>query len=450
MTKRLLTISAVVCAALVAAGTAVGMPMTAMASDSAPSPITVAGAPLDGSVRASGSFTAVVAAPAGTTEVKFVLDGTYLGQVAAPPYAWPIATTSGTHKLKVRWKGADADAAVANFAVGATARDVASSSAVGASSTRASRSAKATIAPKTSIAIIPPSQGTASVSTAAGLVAALASAAPGETISLADGVYRGTFTASLSGTAAHPITLTGSRGAVLTAGGIRSGYGLHVTGSYWTISGISVTNSSKGIVLDASQYTVIDGVDVGNIGLEGVHFRHSSSHSRLINSSVHDTGRKTAGYGEGVYIGSAHSNWSSVMGSSSIPDATSDVLVQNNRITNTTAEGIDIKEGTSGGRVLGNVFTNAGYSGANYGDSWVDVKGNGYLVSGNSGSGTKTDAFQVHRAIAGWGNSTVFENNTVTGGVSGYLYNVQSGVTGTVIHCQSTLAGRGLSNVGCR
>ena len=87
-------------------------------------------------------------------------------------------------------------------------------------------------------------------------------------------------------------------------------YGLHVTGDHWRIEGLTVAHGSKGIVLDGSVGTVIDGVEVHDIGAEAVHFRTCSSDGVLRNSYIHDTGRTHPQYGEGVYVGSANSNWS--------------------------------------------------------------------------------------------------------------------------------------------
>jgi hypothetical protein len=293
-----------------------------------------------------------------------------------------------------------------------------------------------------------PAAATASpitVGTSAELVAALKAVQPGQTISLKDGTYKGAFVAKVWGTASARITLTGSRNAILTSGSLTSGYGLQVTGSYWDLKGFSVTNSSKGIMLDGSTFTVIDGVDVGNIGDEGVHFRKNSSDSTIRNSAVHDTGKARAEYGEGIYIGSANSNWISP----TVPDTSDRVQVLNNTISNTTGEGIDVKEGTAGGIISGNVFANSGYSGANYADSWIDVKGNGYQVTGNSGSGTLLDAFQVHVQIDGWGRDSVFQGNTVSGGVPGYEVWVESANIGTLVGCKATSASKGLANVAC-
>jgi hypothetical protein len=283
-----------------------------------------------------------------------------------------------------------------------------------------------------------------SVSTSSELEDALEEAQPGQTIELENGVYTGTFEAEASGTESERITLTGSRRAVLTTGTTSSGYGLHVTGSYWNITGLSVLRASKGIVLDGSNFTVIDGVNVGFIGEEAIHLRENSASVTVQNSIVHTTGLTNPSIGEGIYIGSAVSNWPS-----SEPDRSDAAQILNNWIVNTSAEGIDIKEGTTGGVISGNRFVNAGYSGANFADSWVDAKGNGYQITGNWGWRTLLDAFQVHVAVDGWGQGNVFRGNTVFGGVPGYEVWVQSGATGTVVSCEPTAALKGMTNIAC-
>ena len=436
-----------------------GMASPAVAAPSGA--VTVGGSPLDGSVQTGARFTVTVATPAGVSAVKFDLDGAYIGQSDASPFQWIISTTPGAHKLDAHWNGPAAARISVHFTVAgasqssptrATAPSVptpGATSATDAAGTPAPQSFTTSPAPFNPDSGAPAGSSTVSVSTAAQLKAALAAATPGETISLAGGTYTGGFTAAADGTAQAPITLMGSRSAILTTDSLTSGYGLHVTGDYWVISGIAVTDSGKGIVLDHSQHTVISDVSVSSIGDEGVHFRDDSSYSSIVGSTVSDTGLHDAGFGEGIYIGSAVSNWATIMGSASTPDRSDDVLVRGNTISDTSAEGVDVKEGTADGEVVSNSFDNAGYSGANSGDSWVDVKGNGYLISGNSGDGTLTDAFQVHQAVAGWGDDNIFSSNTVLGGVPGYLVNVASAVTGTVVYCQPTTAGRGLSNIRC-
>ena len=289
----------------------------------------------------------------------------------------------------------------------------------------------------------------ATVATSSQLATALAAAKPGDTITLASGTYSGTFVAAVAGTSSAPITLSGPRSAVLTTGSTGSGYGLHVKASNWRLSGFTIATAAKGLVLDNADGTVIDGLDIGSIGQEALHVRTGSSAVTIRNSVIHDTGLTSAAYGEGIYVGSANSNWSTIMGSSSTPDRSDGVLIEGNTISNTTAEGIDIKEGTTGGRVIGNTFDRAGFSGANYADSWIDVKGNGYVVSGNTGRTALLDAFQVHTAMTGWGNDNSFTSNTIESDVPGLEVSVQKGATGTVVACDSSEAASGLTNITC-
>jgi hypothetical protein len=418
--------------------------LPALPAAAADDPVTANGAALAGSTQTSTSFTVEVAAPAGAT-VKFKLDGRYLGQVRSAPYTWLVTTTAGKHELNARWdSGAHEYESDFTVTAAASPRPTVSASPTPVPAPTAS----ATPTP-TSTTPVPPAI-TVRVATSAQLTAALKAATPGRTISLADGTYTGKFVAAASGTEAAPITLTGSRRAVLTTGTLSSGYGLHVTGDRWRITGLSIAKSGKGIVLDGSSHTTISGVDVGFIGTEAVHFRTNSTDGVLRDSVIHDVGRSTPDYGEGVYVGSANSNWKKIMGSSSVPDRSDRVRILNNRIRNTTAEGIDIKEGTSGGYIVGNTFANAGFSGIHFADSWVDVKGNGWTIEANGGSRTKLDAFQVHRTIPGWGNRNSFSGNTIVAGVPGYEVSVASGLSGNRVACGPTGAGLGKTNIACR
>src|SRR6185503_17318769 len=71
----------------------------------------------------------------------------------------------------------------------------------------------------------------------------------------------------------------------------------------------------------------------------------------------------------------------------------------------------DIKEGTTGGKIIGNVFDGSAQSG-HFNNSWVDVKGNGYLIQGNTGRKTLEDGFQTHEVVKGWGTGNTFTGNT--------------------------------------
>lgn len=292
------------------------------------------------------------------------------------------------------------------------------------------------------------------VKDASSLTSALQAARPGTTITMAAGTYRGDdvrsgrseepgrFVAGVSGTASAPITLRGSRGAVLDGGGISGGYGLHLLGAdHWQLDGFTVTSASKGIVLDGSSHVRINRVRVTAIGSEGVHFRAFSSDNVIQNSTVEDTGLKSPQFGEGVYLGSAVSNWPRYSGGR--PDASDRNQVLDNRITGTAAENIDIKEGSTGGMIRGNFLEGSRLAGKNSADSWLDVKGNGYRIDANSGSNTLLDGFEVHEAVEGWGQGNVFENNRLAVRADGVGIWLQNSVVdaGNVIRCSNVVTG---------
>lgn len=433
MTKRKLSL---LLSVAVAVSCLLVVPTVAQAATST---ITVDGKSLDNTTQSS-SFTVTANPTQAVEKAKFYVDSIYLGADEKAPYTFPIKASAGKHELQVRYKAVSGSdfRSEAHFTVSSTA-----------SETGSATPAPTPVPTQPTPTPTPGSGSVINVSTSQQLQTALTNAKPGQTIKLADGTYTGKPIASVDGTSSSPITLTGSPKAVLTTGSISKGYGLHITGDYWNITGLSVTNASKGIVMDGASHVVISHVDVGRIGDEAVHFRTGSSDGVIQNSNIHDTGLDSPSYGEGVYLGSAKSNWKTIMGSSSTVDPSNNNQVLNNTFKNIATEAVDVKEGTSGGVISGNIFTNVGYSNANYGDSWVDVKGNSYRVLNNSGSGTYADAFQVHKALAGWGNNAVFSGNKVISGVPGYEVNVQSGVTGTVIDCHVTAAGKGLSNIAC-
>ena len=307
------------------------------------------------------------------------------------------------------------------------------------------------------------------VSTSDELAAALADARPGDVITMADGTYTtkglqaplvvggrqyvGTFVAPTSGTASEPILLRGSRAAVIDGkpgeDGTGTQYGLYLAGvEHWHVEGLTVTNVAKGIVLDHSRHTVIEGVDVHDIGQEGIHLRAFSTDNVVRGSTVSRTGRSNETYGEGIYVGSAVSNWDTY--TDGRPDASGNNRILDNQIRETTSESMDIKEGTTGGVIRGNTFDGADMTGS-WADSWIDMKGNGWLVEGNHGTHALQDGFQVHQAVEGWGLDNVFRGNTAVVDADGYGFWLQKEVTGNLVACDNVVEGAasGFATVPC-
>ncbi len=291
---------------------------------------------------------------------------------------------------------------------------------------------------------------TVAVGTARELQRALDKAVKGQRIRLADGVYQGEFVVRRSGTASQRIALCGSRKAVLRGDTVKEGYVLHLDGAdHWTISGFSVTNGEKGVMADRATHNVVQDLAVHHIGHEGIHLRTFSTDNLVRDNLVHHTGLRKAKYGEGVYVGSAHSNWCEHSGCK--PDRSDRNRILGNQIgPNVTAEGVDLKEGTSSGLVSGNTFLGRHLTGA---DSWVDIKGNAWKVQANRGSLSPEDGFQVHVEAPGWGRANHIAGNTGDLGPGGeYGVRVDNDASGTVVGCDNRIggAGKGLSNIPCR
>ena len=199
---------------------------------------------------------------------------------------------------------------------------------------------------------------------------------------------------------------------------------------------------------DRANFNLLRDLEIYGIGDEAVHFRTFSSHNTLQDSLIHDTGLSVAQYGEGVYVGSAYENWCTYTACQ--PDRSDGNRIVGNTIgPNTTAESVDLKEGTTGGAVLNNTFSGVGMSAA---DSWLDAKGNGYLISGNRGTSAPVDGFQTHVKVAGWGNDNVFRGNVADVEAAGYGIRIKAGSSGNLVACDNivTNAASGLANIPCR
>lgn len=257
---------------------------------------------------------------------------------------------------------------------------------------------------------------------------ALKEAKPGDEIVIAEGTYIGAygnegsgqwfswFYSDADGTADNPITLrseNAGKKATLKGGmGFDSGYVLRIMGDYWIIKDIKIKNAQSGIVLEQSSHSQIVNCEVSYVGQEGIQLRGNSSYNTVENCSVNNTGKKTPGYGEAVYVGSPVDLWNKY-GS----NCNYNVIRGCKLGPNVTAEHVDIKEGTKG-TVVENCTMNAvGLSGSNYADSFIDVQGNDAIIRNNTcyrkGNTKLKEAFQVHNQLNKWGRNNAFYDNTL-------------------------------------
>lgn len=287
---------------------------------------------------------------------------------------------------------------------------------------------------------------TVPVTSADALTVALSNATPGDVIAMAPGSYAGNFAITTSGTEQEPIWLCGSADSVIDGGDIEGDYAVHLENvSHWRLVGFTVTGGQKGIVADTTAESVIQGLRVSGTGDEAIHLRTNSTFNVVQGNTITDTGLRRDTYGEGVYIGSAVSNWCTYNACEA--DRSDYNVVVANTISDTGSESIDIKEGTTGGLVLDNTFDGASMTGA---DSWVDVKGNNYLIQANTGVSAPEDGFQTHQILDGWGDFNVFDGNHADVGGPGNAISSWPPES-NVVHCNNTVANAadGLSNIPC-
>ncbi|NOU67990.1 DNRLRE domain-containing protein [Paenibacillus sp. LMG 31461] len=292
-----------------------------------------------------------------------------------------------------------------------------------------------------------PSGCTNALTTTVAIQNAMKNAVAGSVILLAPGNYvgdrstsgdpggQGLFYSDKNGTASNPIVLKScdaANPAVLKGVNVNDGsYGIHLTGNYWQIRDVEITQAQKGIIIDNGNNNLLNNVEVHNVGDEGVHFRDGSSYNTLSYSLIYDTGLYQAGYGEGAYVGSDSSSpYEHVV--------TGNVISHTNFDGGITAEHIDVKEGASGTIIEYCTFNGTGISGANSADSFVDVKGVNTIIRYNqgyrNGNANVVDAFQVrtHGSDYATGVNNSFNNNTVNlDGVAGYVVYATSAATGT-------------------
>lgn len=254
------------------------------------------------------------------------------------------------------------------------------------------------------------------------LKSALANAQAGDEIILAEGeyIYSGStskghmFTGEADGTEEKPIIIRSENPenpSIISGISVNGNYALTITGDWWEARDIKVTNASKGIIVDNSNHTKLINCEVYNIGTEGIHFRDNSSYCLADSCYIHDTGIVTAGYGEGIYVGSAKNTteYGYKCDYNTIRNCSFGA--------NITAEHIDIKEYTTGTIIENCTFNGKGISGEHYAKSFVNVKGNDCIIRNCTGYRNDcekiTRAFETNQVVDGWGQNTQVYSNKV-------------------------------------
>lgn len=213
---------------------------------------------------------------------------------------------------------------------------------------------------------------------------------PGDSIMLRDGTYYGPFVARRRGLPNARIKMFGSNRAV-----IRNPRGVClylVHSSHWHLRGFSLYDCRKGIVLSATQSTVIDRVRIHGTSEEGMIIRNSSSANLIRDSRISSTGLRSMVYGQGIVIGSRASSLGY------IHDRSNRNRILNNRFgPNLGSEAVAIRGGTCCGSLRGNTIDGMGthLSPAAASAALITIRGDRYLVESNSVYNSPVDGFKV-------------------------------------------------------
>jgi len=248
----------------------------------------------------------------------------------------------------------------------------------------------------------------------------------------------------VNGTKYNPIKLVGPRSAVITSANIASKYGIHLQGNdYWVLEGFTVTKSSKCVMLDSSSHNIINNLRITQSGYEALHLRKFSSYNTVSNCYIDSTGMdataSSKGYAEGIYVGTANSNWID-FSNNQVDTCNFNIMTGNTFGGLIKSENIDIKEGTFGGEISNNIFNGLGCNGNNSADKYVDIKGDNYVIKCNTGANNSArivNGFEVNInkittknglvVNKNFGDYNTFSNNTLN----------MTGTTGTAIFVNS-------------
>jgi endoglucanase len=246
---------------------------------------------------------------------------------------------------------------------------------------------------------IPPIR-TITCTTVAEIKAAMAAAQPGDEIIINSGIFISdakvkdginkfnSFSGLADGTAANPIILRGA--STITKTILKSGIApelstpvLGITGDYWIIKDIEISNGLRGINLDTANNCQLINLEIHTTGQEALHIRSNSSNNLIKNCKIYNTGvglgATDAGYGEAIYVGSDQS-----VHTTYAPSCDNNTIEGCILGPNVSAECIDIKEGTQNTIVRNCTFSATGVSNQNSADSFIDVKGGYTFIYNNT------------------------------------------------------------------
>ncbi len=175
---------------------------------------------------------------------------------------------------------------------------------------------------------------------------------PGGVIVFGPGTYPPLRLVGLSGSVETPIRIEGSEDVEFRGEGYRADAGVLIRDSqHIEIAGMRVRFVLWGVYIENAHHITVRGLDISDIGQEGIRIKGGSTNVRIDSNVVADTGRRTdngRANGEGIYVGT---------GSPGGVDLVDQVVIINNRVMRTTDEAIDIKRPATNIDIIGNVIS---------------------------------------------------------------------------------------------
>lgn len=283
------------------------------------------------------------------------------------------------------------------------------------------------------------------VETAEELQSALLNAEPGDEILLAPVFYEGLasletsgheqahFYSAASGADDNPIIVRSAVSGytpVLLGSEYESGEVLRITGDYWIVRDLQLVGARDGLVLDNANNNRFDGISITGMGERAVKIVNGSSNNVISRSAISNTGLASRDMlplpAEAVVIGSNASDWLSAPDGTENPAADNNALWGNVFGPNIRAEVVDIREGTTGNKLVYSVVDTRGITEGAENNSAVVIKGNDVNISYNdfaNESGEQlAQLITAQATTAGWisqnwgENASVYQNSANLGG----------------------------------
>ena len=221
---------------------------------------------------------------------------------------------------------------------------------------------------------------------------------------------------------------------------------------YWRLVGFTVREGQKGVMADGTTDTVVQDLTVTQIGDEAVHLRANSTDNVVRGLTISDTGLRRVKFGEGIYVGSAVSNWCDITACE--PDRSDRNVVVANTIS---------RDRRRVGRHQGGHHRRR--PGRQHLRRRRDARRRptpGWTSRATAGSSRPTTArpaersgFEVNLQADGWGTANTFDANTADVDGPGYGYELRRPTDDPAAHnrvtCTNTATGaaEGLTNTTC-